>query len=83
MEIASYLLGIPVTGHSIAVSAKQHFFEKQDDRKNCSACYKRNAVVSGRKNARNHVKKTYFICKTRPERPRFCHECFAAVHNSK
>lgn len=82
LKIASYLLGIPLTGHSVTVSAKQHFFEKQIDRKYCSACYTQK-IDLGREKARKHVKKTFYMCKSCPERPRFCHECFVAVHNPK
>lgn len=83
LEIASYLLGIPISNQSITVSVKQHFLEKQTERKNCSKCYSRFASLVGRDEARKKVQKTKFICKNCPECPYMCCDCFNALHKSK
>lgn len=80
LQIASYLLDIPLTAHSVSVSIKQHFHVKQSVRKNCTSCYKRLSKTMDQKSAKNKAKKTVFICTTCPGKPPMCHECFAAIH---
>lgn len=80
LQIASCLLDIPLTAHSVPVSKKQHFHVKQTVRKNCTSCYKRLSEIMDRKSAKNKAKKTVFICNSCPEKPPMCNECFAAIY---
>lgn len=83
MEIASYLLGIPLLNQSIPVSSKQHFLEKQNIRKNCTQCYRRLVNSLGREKARKKIQKTYYRCVNCPDNDYMCVECFNIVHKTK
>lgn len=57
MQLASYLLDIPLTVHSVPVSIKQHFHVKQSVRKNCTYCFERLSKTMDQKSAKNKAKK--------------------------
>lgn len=82
MEIASHLLGIPCIRY-VPVSHKQHFLEKQSDRKNCQSCYRRLVDSLGRDAARKKIQKTYFCCMNCEDRPFLCVVCFNEFHKKQ